>query len=340
MSALKVLDNETNFEFTFYILIFMECFKTNLILLYLTSFKPEKNTILSTISEKKLKPIINILNIFEKSPEKILDKIENNDDKFEYGVKLFTIILYFNYNFNKERMNEFISNENNKDYKYQGIIKYSNLFTKLNLEKEQIIKLIKFSKDFNQLCNILSYCKNLYEILEIINENFEIFCKLYKEAEINKNTLKIDLEKLISPNKNDDLKAISELYITLIEAQKKNEIKNSFILFNKSLFINYINYYNSIDVDKLFYIKDMIKISKIDIEINKYIHETGLLLSEIGKLKNINLLHFIKKDDYYNLKNYKNISFRSLDILKGLDINTFNENFYLEWKKMNWYDIF
>ena len=64
LSALKVLDNETNFEFTFYILIFMECFKTNLILLYLTSFKPEKNTILSTISEKKLKQIINILNIY------------------------------------------------------------------------------------------------------------------------------------------------------------------------------------------------------------------------------------------------------------------------------------
>ena len=84
------------------------------------------------------------------------------------------------------------------------------------------------------------------------------------------------------------------------------------------------------NIDKKFIIKDL----------NEIIHITGLKLSKEHSLKNNDLLEFIKKDDYYNLKDYNKKIYRSLDILKGLEINSFDEHFYLKWKTIDWYRIF
>ena len=51
----------------------------------------------------------NILKTFENKPEKVLDNIENKNNVQECGVKLFTIILLFNFIFHKERMNELLN---------------------------------------------------------------------------------------------------------------------------------------------------------------------------------------------------------------------------------------
>ena len=77
----------------------------------------------------------------------------------------------------------------------------------------------------------------------------------------------------------------------------------------------------------------------LKIDINKIIHENGLLFSTNGKLKNNSLLDFITlKDEYYISSSYKKL--RNLDILNGLDISSFDDKFYEKWKKINWNDIF
>ena len=109
---------------------------------------------------------------------------------------------------------------------------------------------------------------------------------------------------------------------------------------------SYINYFDTINIENLIKIKDMISYSKknsINInlknDINKIVHENGLLFSTNGKLKNNNLLDFIiSKDEYYISSTYKKL--RSLDILNGLEISSFTDEFYKKWKVVDWNDIF
>ena len=64
-----------------------------------------------------------VLNAFEKNPGIPLSKIEE-DQKDEYGIILFTIMLFFHFNFNKEGIQEFLNNKNEdvKKYIFQGLI--------------------------------------------------------------------------------------------------------------------------------------------------------------------------------------------------------------------------
>ena len=117
LSAQKLLIGENNkYQFSFYIYIFLECFATSLVQRHISCFKPEKITSPGIISKDRILKITNILCTFEKKPEKVLDKIKNKNSVPEYGIKLFTIILYFNYIYNNERINELLNNEDNKIY--------------------------------------------------------------------------------------------------------------------------------------------------------------------------------------------------------------------------------
>ena len=94
LSIQQILEEKNKkFKFTFFLIILLECFATPLILRHLDCFKPSKIESVGTISEGKLRQIINILNIFEKNPEKILSYIKNENSKKNCEIKLFSIIF-------------------------------------------------------------------------------------------------------------------------------------------------------------------------------------------------------------------------------------------------------
>ena len=82
-----------DFEFSFYISIFMECFSSPTVQRHLEVFRLDKIKGEGKLDEKKKKQILGVLNVFQKNPNKALEKIKENKDK--YGVKLFAIIIYF-----------------------------------------------------------------------------------------------------------------------------------------------------------------------------------------------------------------------------------------------------
>ena len=356
LSIQKILEEKNKkFNFTFFLIILLECFATPLVQRHLDCFKPSKIESVGIISEGKLRQVINILNVFEKNPEKILSHIENENSKKIYEIKLFSIILYFNFYFNKNKIPELLLDKKDPIFIYKAFIEFNELFDFLKLDLQQIQLLINNIQDFNQLCIALTYSKNVQELLSVILLNFEKIFQLYynKKEEYKKKTkydqsIKkpiINISEFASPDRKDCMQKIYDLYCSLIMIEK-NYTKENFIYFSSSLFEKYINYFNSVNIDNLIIIKKMISFSKnnsininLNIDINKIIHENGILFSSIGKLKNNDLLDFITlKDDYYILSEYK--KFRSLEILDGLDISSFDDNFYEKWKKINWNEIF
>ena len=85
--------------------------------------------------------------------------------------------------------------------------------------------------------------------------------------------------------------------------------------------------------------KEKLKID-LKLDINKFIHDTGIYHALIGKLKNNDLLYFIINDVFYNSPSYNKKIYRSLDILKGIDISSLDDNFYKQWKIIKWEQFF
>ena len=74
LSTFKLLDEaEKKYNFSFYLLIFLECFKTKYIQQLLLKFKPENIRGLGTFSEYKIKLYKNILNLLMNNPSKAMN---------------------------------------------------------------------------------------------------------------------------------------------------------------------------------------------------------------------------------------------------------------------------
>ena len=82
-STHKLLDKEgKKYSFYFYLLIFMECYKTKLIKQHLLKFNPEKLKGLGTFPEAKMEQFKNILNALAEGKE-ILNLTEEGEEKKE-----------------------------------------------------------------------------------------------------------------------------------------------------------------------------------------------------------------------------------------------------------------
>ena len=58
------------------------------------------------------------------------------------------------------------------------------------------------------------------------------------------------------------------------------------------------------------------------------------------KMKNLEILDFLSKDEYYSHKSYNKKIYRPLEIFDGLDISSLDSNFYKKWRTFDWYEIF
>ena len=347
-----IIGNNAKYQFSFYLLIFLECFKTKIIKEHLLAFQPDNISDLGEINETKKKLADNILRVYLAKPGKLFEKIEEKDKK-EIAKRFYIVILYYYYKFHIEKVKEILENKEIRSYVYEGLANYHTLFKDINLTKEQKKYLIDESKTYNQLVNSLSYTDDIVEIFHLIKDNFDKFNKLYsgsekeKENKSNKKDIKkkIDIESLIIPKIEDNMEEILTLYKELVKLQKKN----AFILFKSTLVVQYISFFDGINLENLYLIKNLIKVlkeknSKFETknkDLDIIIHNTGLKLAFDKKLTNMEILKFIKNDNYYNSKTYgSNKENRPLDILKCINIHLIDDTFIKEWKTIDWKNIF
>ena len=77
-----------------------------------------------------------------------------------------------------------------------------------------------------------------------------------------------------------------------------------------------------------------------DKEISLIIHETGIELIKRKEMKNNEILNFIKNDEYFNKSEYEKAAYRPLEVLEGINIETLDEEFFKNWIRINFNNIF
>ena len=362
LSAQSLLTKfDTNYNFMFYLSILLECFSSKYIYRHLLLFNPKKINELGNVDHKKLNQIKNILNILVKKPEKIY--IEKENDRHEVIELFYSMVLFFNIHFQKEKIEEMFENDEIFAYLYDNIIKYNNFFRDLILPKKYVIKLIKKTDNFNQVLNFLFYLgKDVIQFLEIINEEKE-FIKILYQKEIKKlekdNKIKdknekkeipmIDICKYVAPKKEDKIMQLNELIFEIVTYQLSNNL--SFIKFSNSFFEKYIEFNNNINVNNLILIRNIVQFNffEVDNKSSKYnldeiIHKTGLKLIKDGKIKNMEVLNFIQSDIFFYNKQFNQKKDRPLEIFDGIDISLMEmeekKKFFIKWIQCNFYSKF
>ena len=186
LSQSLLTGKDKKFDFAFYLLIFLECFSTNLIKNHLVLFKPNKISGIGEFNAKKLKPIGNILNTISKKPEQI--HIEKEEDRQKATEIFYTIYLYFCIHFQPDQVIEIFKNEKQFDFLYEQLIIFNNLFDNLTVPKEIVIKLIDRAKEYKHILNFLSFLgKDCVLFLRVLNEKKELIKKLFEKAKEEKN---------------------------------------------------------------------------------------------------------------------------------------------------------
>ena len=343
-STQLLLEKSHKYNFLFYLLIFRECFSTPLLQNHMLIFNPKKIKGTGDIPEKKLNQIKNILNAILKNPE---EKLHITEEELQrQTLELFlSVVLYFNLNYQKENIREMFENDKFFNYLYEKLVNYHQFFKDLVLPKEDVIKLIEQAKSFNQIQNFLFYLdRDFVTFMKIINgQNEKINNIINQELKENlkKDNFMIEIQKYIDPKKEDDIISItSEIndYFGL-------NVENCYLKFSDSIFKKYILFYKDTNYENLLLLKSIYNTIKSNIhnfeskcKFNDVIHGTGLKLIKEGKIKNLDVLDFLSKDDYYYKKEF--ISKRSLEIFDGIDITTLNEKFFKEWKRFNFKSMF
>lgn len=247
-----IIGKGKKYFFSFYLMILLECFTTNLIQRHLLVFKLDKIEGIGEIPDSKKRIIQNILKVFEIKPEKVLDSVTDVIYKEKYSIALFAIILYFNYNFAHDRITtELLLNKNNYiKYIYQALLNYSAFFKNLKLTNEQINNLINISKEGNDINIALGYCNTIPDKYLIISQNRKLIEK-YNEKEkrmiiqMDYNEEEILLQLAIKQSEEEEKKRLEkekeeqrQMQIAIYESQKE---------FNNLNSINIINEYEEFD---------------------------------------------------------------------------------------------
>ena len=352
---------DKKYNFMFYLSILLECFSTKYIDRHFLLFNPEKISELGNVDDKKLSQIKNILNILTKEPEKIY--IEKENERHNVIELCYSMVLYFNIYFQKEKIEEMFENDEILAHLYGSIIKYTDYFRDLILPKKYVIKLIKKTDNFNQVLNFLYYLgKDVIQFLEVINEEKEFINKLFqkeitkleKDNEIkNRNEKKeiliIDVCKYVLPKKEDEIMQLNALIFEIITYQLSNNI--SFVKFSHSLIEKYIEFNNNINVNNLILIRNIVQFNFFEVDnkntkynLDEIIHKTGLKLIKDGKIKNMEILNFIQSDKYFYDKQFNQKKDRPLEIFDGIDIslmeNEEKNKFFNKWIQCNFYSKF
>ena len=360
LSTLELLNRQgKKFNFYFYLLIFVECHRTKYAQEILLIFKPENITELGSFSESKIKVMKIRLNLLSKNINKSLN-LKNAKDENELIELFYSIWLYFNMNFQKEKISEMFRDDKILDYLSKKLISFYDIYKELLLDKETLRKLIKKSKTFDDILIYLSYIgKNIVDFLNLIFSEFKFICDIYKEERhklaeenIDKDEKRemepIDIEKYVVTQKNDDIKKLYEVSSLIFTYQKLESVK--IIKFSKNLIKNYVEYFEGVNLEALHIINKLIleikkSYPKFEFTYNKktmelIIHETGINCINRGKMKNNDILDFISSDVFFISKHFEKENFRPVTILSKINIEDLDDEFLKIWRNINFNQIF
>ena len=361
-SAHHLLDEEgKKYNFFFYLLIFLECYRTKSIQQHLLKFKPEKIEGLGTFPEAKLKLIKNILKALSKNPSKSMN-LQDSKNESELNELFYSILLLFNMNFQKEQVEEMFKDDKILTYLSKKLISFHNLYKGLILEKDIVRKLINKAKTFDEILGYLPYIgTDIIEFLQLIYNEINFIKQIYgdeldklrdenegKDKKEQRQMKKIEVEQYVIPKKSDNIQKLYEVASLIFVTQKLENME--IIKFSKTLIGKYVEFYNEKSMDGLQLINNLINlIKKNDVKFEfKYnekdmdfvIHETGIALIKKGEMKNNEILDFIKSDIYYNSNQYDKSFYRPLEVLDKIDIEKIDDKFFVTWVTMKFNNIF
>ena len=187
---------------------------------------------------------------------------------------------------------------------------------KNELKEEVIYKLIEYGKSIDEIEKILKLCKNLIQLLNLINAEFDYLLNIYKAKK-----KKINIDEIIGIETNS-LEEIKKIHELLLQKEKDNNYE---LIEFEMIIMQHINYFQNIDLKNLFIIKEMIKN-----------HEKYL-----KGLNNLSInINYTIKDTTFHLINQKSLSSREIiDIILNVGIKVFEfkeqEIFY----SINIYDL-
>ena len=219
-------------------------------------FKPEKIEGLGVFPESKVKVIQNRLNIISKNPEKCLYLKDANDEDKEEMIGLFySILLFFNMNYQKEKVEEMFKDNKILNYLSKKLISFGKLFQDLILPKDIVRNLIKKSKNFEEILGLLPYLgTDTVGFLQLIFSEFEFIKEVYgndldklneenenKDEKDRKEMKKIVVEDFVIPKKDDNIKKLIEVCSLIFMSEKTSNL--NIIKFSKSLIEKYVDFY-------------------------------------------------------------------------------------------------
>ena len=248
---------------------------------------------------------INKINDLSNNPNEINIKDESN--KNELLNIFYEIILYFHLNYQIDKINEILEKAN-KIYSQKFISSIPSFPDKIkNISKGNIIKLLSYGNNFEEIKNILKISeKDIISILKIINEKSNEIHPLFNKEKNEK----IKLIDFIEINKDEDLNSLYDEFENLINNKSLEFIDISDVI------KKYINFNNK-KIESLLLLKKIINKAdekiNISMDINEKIHELILTLDVDSRIK------YFKNDDFYFKEKYK--SKRALEILDGFDLD-------------------
>ena len=326
----KYLDNMNQYDLSFFINILKDLKDLDNLIHHIESFDLKKIKLESKIDKDK--DILSKLNFI----------IENIDIKNLNEDKIKLIILFILIIFNKmdrDSIKNFFKNKDCFNYVYNIFLEdkkkelNEKLFDDLKLPFDIIDKLIKLSKNYKDILSIISYSDDFYEILKLVNENFDFISESIKRER----KIKIKFQNLVEPKKQVDFYEVKTELEIVLKKEKNNNI--FFIEIPSSLLKFYITK-NDKNIQQLIYLYQIIQIVSKSKDNFKYIdvikaidNKFKRFISE-KKLNNIDLLKYIEIINNFENKNLEK------DILDNIKIDEINDEFIDIFKKINWCKLF
>ena len=308
--------NKRNFEFNFYLYLFLNCltlyiynnneyilklffneFNTNLIDIN-NSFNNNKNKIL--IKNIANEEILDLLSNFEEMRKKIL-LIDDKEESFNH--KLEIILAYYYYNYKHRTFIDFVSEKNSRNEDVRlNLIKNRKIFKDFTSEILNF-DILNEAVNLSEMQCLLFLVPNLPELLKIFSEEL-FYQKFYYLSSVEKKIC--NFIKIIKGNAEDNIELLKTYYDILSKLVRQEGVL-AFIL-SDDFFLNYCEIFYSKDLKKIEIILEIFenyssfqtfidpkKFEELREELLYYYLETGKQFIKNGKLMNADFLNFIDK---------------------------------------------
>ena len=294
--AMKILEKE-EYEFSFYLAIFAECFDTKNIEKLLKLFKTEeKLKQLGDFNARDLKYFEDIINRITQDPNLVLEEI-NQDERSSAKTTLYAIILIFDLKFQKEELKPI---KLDKELLYAIFAQYFHFIKFFDYDDTK--EILSLTDDCYTFLFIFSKIKNF--LLDQFNEERNI-----KEKTQNNLIFQID-SYVVLKDEEKNLDKILLLIESLVEFQMEKKVH--FISFSFPFFQTIAELINEKDIEQLFSLQKIlnnlksfensVKYNKIEIDkkIDKIINKS-IKNKNFGFFKNKYkiLMNYLHKNDKY-----------------------------------------